>query len=355
VNFLSFRDNKKIKAKFDVRNCSLFYDLISILTNVRNGLIFLVSNSFDCVLIGDVFTDIIIKMNKNNEQICRGGTIYGKFAKPVLGGIGNIAVGLQTLGCKTAVVGKAGDDFLGRFYLQDLKANGVTTKIFLDGDFPTGIILVYLELGTERSFHVFRGANDKLSTAEIDKSTNLIKQSDYVYFSGFSLVNDPQRSAVLRAIDLARKFNKKIVFDPGAFNLIKKEKAFFSKLSNICDVFSPNLEEARAITNLNCLDDVIERLRETLPLTALKLDQNGCVLITKDKVIKVPSHNSECIDSTGAGDAFTAGVIYGLIQGLPLESTGQLANWFASQVVSKMGPRSFPTKTIINNFLKKLQ
>jgi fructokinase len=354
VNFLSFRDNEKIKAKFDVQNWSLLYDLISIHTNVRNRLIFLVSNSFDCVLIGDVFTDIIIKMNKNNEQICRGGTIYGNFAKPVLGGIGNVAVGLQTLGCKTAVVGKAGKDFLGRFYLQDLKANGVTTKIFLDGDFPTGIILAYLELGTERSFRVFRGANDKLSIDEIDKSTNLIKQSDYVYFSGFSLVNNPQRSAVLRAIDLAKSFNKKIVFDPGAFNLIESEKSFFSKLSSLCDVFSPNLEEARAITNSTDLKDVVEKLRETIPLTALKLDQNGCVLITKKRIMNVSGVKSKCVDPTGAGDAFTAGLIYGLTHKMPLESTAQLANWYASQVISRIGPRSFPKKPKIKHFLKRL-
>ena len=294
-------------------------------------------------------------MNKNNKQICRGGTAYGDFVKPALGGIGNIAVGLQTLGCKTAVVGKAGADFLGKSYLQNLKENGVITEIFLDDDFPTGLILVYLESGKERSFNVFRGANDKLSISEIDKSTNLIEQSDYVYFSGFSLVNDPQRSAILRAIDLAKRFNKKIVFDPGAFNLIKSEKSFFSKLSSLCDVFSPNLEEARAITNLTYLNDVIEKLRETIPLTALKLDQNGCILITKDKLIKVPRYNSKCIDPTGAGDAFTAGVIYGLTRKMALECTAQLANWYASQVVSRIGPRSFPTKPSIKNFLKKLQ
>jgi len=293
-------------------------------------------------------------MNKNNEQIHRGGATYGNFAKPALGGIGNVAVGLQTLGCKTAVVGKAGDDFFGRFYLQDLKGNGVITKILLDEDFPTGLILVYLENGKERSFLVFRGANDKLSIDEIDKSTNLIKKSDYVYFSGFSLVNDPQRSAILRAIDLAKRYNKKIVFDPGAFNLIESEKPLFSKLSNLCDVFSPNLEEARAITNLTDLSDVIKKLRETIPLTALKLDQNGCVLVTKDRIIKVPRYKSNCIDPTGAGDAFTAGVIYGLTHKIPLDSTAQLANWYASQVISRIGPRSFPKKSNIKHFLKRL-
>lgn len=287
-------------------------------------------------------------------QFTRGGTSYGSFAKPVLGGSGNVAEGLSKIGSKTAFVGKIGQDFFGNLYLNDLKEKKIVTKIFRDKHLQTGLILVLVEDGQQRSFLVFRGANDNLSSKEIEKTRNLIKGSTYLYFSGLSLVKDPQRSAIFKAIDLAKKFKTKIVFDPGAFNLVNSEKNLFKELLGQCDIFSPNLEEARAITGANNINEVVYNLRERVPFTALKCDRNGCILITKNKVVKVPGYGTKCVDPTGAGDAFTAGVIYGLSRGLSLQSIGRLANWFAAGLVTRIGPRSFPTKMEIEKFLKRL-
>jgi sugar/nucleoside kinase (ribokinase family) len=269
-----------------------------------------------------------------------------------LGGSGNVAAGLATLGGKTAFIGKAGDDYFGKLYIQDLKKNGVVNKIFLDNGSPTGLNLVIVENKNQRSFIVFRGANDILSSEEIEKTTSLIKNANYFYFSGYSLVNNPQRSAILRAIDIAKKFKRKIVFDPGAHNLVKSDKSLFTKLLNECDVFSPNLQEARAITNAVNVNDIVRKLQKIVPLTILKCDKNGCILINKELILRVPSFTIKCLDPTGAGDAFTAAMIYGLSQKLPPKSICLLANWFAAQVVSDIGPRSFPMKNKLNLFLK---
>jgi len=325
------------------------------LSSTIKRLVFVVMDLFDCTVIGDVFTDIIVQVNRNYEQFFRGGTSYCSFAKAVLGGSGNVAVGLSTIGGATAFVGKAGHDFFGKLYMQNLEKKGVVSKIFLDEHFPTGLIIVLVEDGKQRSFLIFRGANDKLSPEEIEKATSLIRRSNSIYFSGYSLVNDPQRNAIFRAVDLAKKFKRKIVFDPGAFNLVESQKKLFTKLSGLCDVFSPNLEEACAITNVTNIEDLTDKLREKIPLTALKCDKNGCILISKESIIRVPGYNVRCIDPTGAGDAFTAGLIYGLSRGLPLESIGRLANWFAAEVVTNIGPRSFPVKSKINHFLRRLQ
>jgi len=314
----------------------------------------MVMDLFDCTVIGDVFTDIIVQLNGNYEQFFRGGTSYCSFAEAVLGGSGNVAVGLSTIGGETAFVGKAGHDLFGKLYTQNLEEKGVISKMFVDQHSPTGIIIVLVEDGKQRSFLIFRGANDKLSPDEIDEVTHLIKRSNYVYFSGYSLVNDPQRNAILRAVGLAKKFKRKIVFDPGAFNLVKSQKKVFTELLGLCDVFSPNLEEAFAIMNVTDIEDVTDKLREKIPMTALKCDKNGCILISKENVVRVPGYNVRCIDPTGAGDAFTAGLIYGLSRGLPLEHIGRLANWFAAEVVTRIGPRSFPRQSKIDNFLERL-
>ena len=314
-----------------------------------------VRKDFDCTIIGDVFLDIIVRVNGDHRRFFRGGTSYCDFAKAVFGGSGNIAVGLSSLTGKVGFVGKAGNDFFGKLYMRNLKKKEVVPKIFFDKDFPTGLITVFVENGKERSFLISRGANDKLSIDEIEKVKNLIKRSKYVYFSGYSLVNDPQRSAILRAVELARNFNVKIVFDPGAYNLVKSKQKLFAKLLDLCDIFSPNLDEAEAITNTTNMEDVISKLRNKVPLTALKCGKNGSVLISEKNIEKVPSFKVKCIDPTGAGDAFTAALIYGLTHRLSLESIGWLANWFAAKVVTQIGSRSFPSKFEVDIFIQKLR
>ena len=303
---------------------------------------------------GDVFIDLVIHVSGNRTKFFYGGTSYSDFAKAGLGGSGNVAVGLSLLGGKVSFIGKAGQDFFGRLYIRNLKKNKVIPEVFIDKCSPTGLVLVFVDNRKERSFFVFRGANDKLSTQEIEKATALFKRSKYVYFSGYSLVNEPQRSAILRGIETFRKYNTKIIFDPGAHNLIRSKPQLFEKMLDLCDVFSLNLDEALAITNATNTDDIVNKLRGKVPLTALRCGENGCILISEKNTVKVPGVKAKCLDSTGAGDAFTAALIYGLARELSLQATGQLANWFAAQVVTRIGSRSFPKKSRIDQFLRRL-
>jgi len=310
--------------------------------------------AFDCVVIGDILIDVILYISGDYPRFFYGGTSYCDIAKIEFGGSGNVAVGLSSLGERAAFIGKAGHDYFGRLYVRNLKKKKVTSKVFYDKDFSTGITITFVDNQKERSFLVFRGANDKLSTDDIKKATGIIRSSKYVYFSGYSLVKDPQQSAILQGIEIARNYGVKIVFDPGAHNLIQSKPQLFAKILDLCDIFSPNLDEAMAITKTTNIKDVIDKLRDKVPLTAIKCGEDGCILISKDNTIKVSGIKVKCIDPTGAGDAFTAALIYGLSCGLPLKSIGQLANWFAAQLVTRKGPRSFPTKTRINNFIEEL-
>jgi sugar/nucleoside kinase (ribokinase family) len=309
---------------------------------------------FDCTVIGDVLIDLIFYVNDDHPRFSHGGTSYCDNAKIEFGGSGNIAVGLSSLGGKAAFVGKAGNDSLGKLYMKNLKDKNIVPKIFFDKDISTGMLIAFVDNHKERSFLVFRGANNKLSTDEISKASVLIKKSKCIYFSGYSLVEDPQQTAILRGIELAKKYNAKVVFDPGAYNLIQSKPKLFAKIISLSDVFSLNLDEAIAITDSTNINDVINKFKNEVPLTALKCGSNGCIFISKNDVLKIPGIKVKCTDPTGAGDAFTAALIYGLVRRYPLKQIGKLANWFAAQKVSQIGPRSFPIKTRINNFLANL-
>lgn len=309
---------------------------------------------FDCTVVGDIFLDIIAQVGADSLPLVLGGTSYCQFAKAVLGGSANVAIGLSLFGGKVAFVGKAGKDYFGRLYLQDLKKAGITPKIFFERDFPTGLIIAFVEDKKERSFFIFRGANDMLTTGEVERAKDLIRRSKYVYVSGYSLVNNPQRNAIMRAIELARQFKAKIVFDPGAHNLIRLHPRLFGKILDLCDIFSPNLAEAEAITNTADIEGIIEVLRYKVPLTALKCGERGSIIITGEETLRIPAVRVKCLDPTGAGDAFTAALIYGLAKGMPLKTTGRLANYFGAQLATKVGSRGFPAKSKIDLFLQNV-
>jgi fructokinase len=306
---------------------------------------------FDCTVIGDVFIDLPAKFDSEYLDFSSGGTSYCEIAKPVFGGSGNLAVGISKLGGQAAFIGKAGNDAFGKAYEKDLKKNGVFSKMFFDECLPTGLIIALVQK-RERSFLVSRGANDQLMLDEIRKAENLLGESTCIYFCGYSLVHDPQRYSILQAIELSRKHGARIIFDPGAYNLVRSERAFFRSLLDLCDVISLNVDEAKAITNANSFKSMVKEIGQKVPLTVLKCGEKGSLLHENGKFVKTEGYNIEPVDTTGAGDAFTSALIYGLTHQLSLESTCKLGNWFAAQVTGKIGARSFPSKSEINHFLQ---
>jgi ribokinase len=306
----------------------------------------------DCVVIGDILVDIVLHVDLPWEKFSYGGTTNLGMTQIEFGGSGNVAVGLALLGGKVSLIGKAGRDLFGEMYIENLKKNGVIPRVFLDRRSSTGLVLVFVQKKQERSFLVSRGANDYLSTCDIEKSEKILEKTQFVYLNGFSLAAKSQREAILLALEISKKHKKKIIFDPGAHNIIGQQPGTFLKILDDCDILSLNLAEAFAMTKCSNLEDALSKLIERVPFLAIKCGKNGCILAHDKKVIKIPGYNVECLDPTGAGDAFLASLIYGLNHNLSIEDTGKLANWFASCVVSGNGARSYPNKKKIKAFIE---
>jgi len=287
--------------------------------------------------------------------LVRGGTSYLNHVRIVPGGSGNVSVGMSLLGARTAFIGKAGTDMLGGLYVEDLKKNNVSPEIYLDDELPTGFIIVLVEEEGERSFLVYRGANDKLNPEEIEESRSVIKDSKYLYICGYSLTHPCQRSAILTAVEIARTHGAKVVFDPAAYNLVQSQPDLFRELLECSDIFCPNEQEAMAMTGAATLEQAIERLRESTKLVALKLGDKGSVLINNKETIRIPAFKVRSVDPTGAGDAFTAALIYGLTHNLSLNHTACLATWYGAEATTDYGARSFPAEDEILSFLKALK
>ena len=311
----------------------------------------------DCVLIGDVCFDVMVKKSFGASfkfDINTGGTSYSRSITMLPGGTGNIAVGLSRLGGKAQFIGKAGNDLLGTLYRDDLVAEGVKAQLLFDETRSTGLIVVFVNRNGERSFLISRGANDFLKPTEIEYFENDIIKSKFLYICGYSLVKKIQREAILKAVKIAKTNNVKVIFDLGSYNLINQYRSVFNKLVDQCDIIIPNLEEAQVLTNCIKINDIAKCLSRKVTLSALKMGKAGCLLITPNKTFKCKSNKVRCIDSTGAGDAFTSAIIYGLVKNLNLETIGSLANWYASFNVQKLGPRAFPSEIEIQNYLKTI-
>lgn len=305
---------------------------------------------YNCTVLGDVLWDVVV--STESAQLTYGGTHYCHFAGIFPGGMGNVATALSCLGGRVGFIGKVGKDWWGELYLEDLEKNNVSACVSYDSHLPTGLVVVFVDERGERSFLVSRGANDNLLPDEVEKA-GLINKSSYFFVSGLSLVSSSQREVVLRAAGLAKKEGVKVILDPGAHNLIISEVEVFAKLLNLSDILCANLDEAEAITGVAEVEDIVNQLRGRFQLVALKLGGEGCVLANRSEIVELAGYKVKCVDTTGAGDAFAAALIYGLSHGLSLEITGRLANWFAAQVVKGHGARNFPAKASIKRFLAR--
>jgi len=308
----------------------------------------------DCTVVGDIFFDVMVKRDPSRLGLIRGGTSYSEPIIIEAGGTGNVAIGLSKLGGKVQFIGKAGNDVLGGFYKNDLIGEGVKAEVVFDKFHSTGIIITFVDNKAERSFLISRGANDFLLPEDVEQYENDITKSKYIFISGYSFVNLPQRKAILKAVEIARSHDVKVIFDPGSHNLIRQKRTIFKKFTNLCDVIVPNVEEARALANCDRIEEVARHLSKRVPLVALKMGKEGCMIITPNKRLKCKGNMVNCVDSTGAGDAFASALIFGLTKDFPLELTARLANWYASCNIQNLGPRSFPSKDEIRNYFSSL-
>jgi sugar/nucleoside kinase (ribokinase family) len=316
---------------------------------VRGEVLFEEKKEIDCTVVGDAMLDITVK---GTTQLKPRGTSYCETISIQPGGSGNVAAGLSKLGGHSAFIGKIGKDALGSIYIENLKKMGIQTHPIIDKQVPTGTCIVLVDEFGERSFIVFRGANNTLKPTEIEGFRQTIANSKFLYVSGYSLVEHPQAHAVKKAVHLARKEGVKVVFDFGSYNIVKDYRETVEEIITDSDVLFPNYEEAKALVNKTAVSDIAKGLSELAPIVFLKLGEQGCVVINGRTHHKLASQKVKPIDTTGAGDAFAAAAIYGLTHKLSLTNTGILANWFASRKVLTAGPRVTQDKKEVNLFLR---
>ncbi len=297
--------------------------------------------------------DIVLKSDQpivNALEV--DGTNYFHSSRIVPGGSGNVAAALSYLGAKVALIGKVGDDVYGRAYVRDLESLNISPAIEFDNSLSTGFTVSLVESEGHRTMLVSRGANDHLTPLELKKHLRHLGPAKFVYMSGYSLLNLPQREAVLEAGRIGHDSGSQIVFDPGSSNLIKSLSDVFEQAIESCDVLCANLAESKVLAHGLDVAEYAKFLSRRGKKVIVKVGREGCLVSTAGHLASVPGVPATAVDTTGAGDAFLGALLYCLSLDLNLTHSASFANWFAARKIEGLGPRHFPSREDSGAMLK---
>ncbi len=253
------------------------------------------------------------------------------------GGCANsTGIGLSRIGIKTAVIGKVGSDGFGDFMIDNLTRNGVDCKgVVRDKDAATSATMVLVHEDGERSFIHYIGANGTLKESDID--FDVVKSSKVLHIAGSFLLPGFDGEPTARVLKKAKEMGVITSLDTAW-----DSRGNWMKLLEPClkyvDYAVPSIEEARMVTGKNEPADVAAALMDKgVETVALKMGDKGCYIRSKDIELNIPIYKVDVVDALGAGDAFAAGFLTGVVNGWDLERTGKFANATGAFCVTALG------------------
>lgn len=289
----------------------------------------------DVLCLGIMVADVVARPVR--ELPARGRLVLADQMELHSGGCAvNTAIALAKLGLSAGVMGKVGQDGFGDFILRELERYGLEVSgVKRTPEANTSATMVLVEPDGERRFIHCLGANAEL--VEEDLNWRLIEGSRILHIAG-SLVMPGIDG--LPTADILRRAHERGVIT--ALDTVWDAKGRWLEVIEPClphiDYFLPSLEEARMITSLHAPSEIaLFFLDRGVGVVALKMGEEGCYLRSPDEELRIPAYDVVGIDTTGAGDAFVAGFLTGVVKGWDLKQTGYLANAVGALCITAIG------------------
>ena len=312
--------------------------------------------SIDVIAMGNAIVDVIAPVDDEfllTHNIAKGtmtlideyraNHLYNAFfeRREIAGGsAANTTAGLASLGARGMFVGKVKAARQGESFSASLKDIGVryTTAPANDGP-PTACSLIAVAPDGQRSMNTYLGASRDLSPADIDKSD--IAAADILYIEGYLWDAQTAKAASRKAIAIAKESGTKVAFtlsDPFCVGRFREE--FLELARSDLDILFANEDEALALFEAEAFDEVLQQLGQWGGIAALTRSEKGCVVVHGREVHLVDAAPvARVVDTTGAGDQFAAGFLYGLARGKSLRVCGELGALAAGEIISHYGAR----------------
>ncbi|WP_410610711.1 carbohydrate kinase family protein [Amycolatopsis sp. lyj-109] len=290
------------------------------------------SDTGGIVVVGDAALDVIARHDK---PLPHGGDARAKIRFTGGGSGANTALWLRHLGAETTLLARIGDDPGGRLIRAELEAAGVRCAFAVDPEAPTCCVVVMVDGSGQRSMLADRGANQRFAPEDVTPES--LAGASHLHLSGYVLLDPPSRAAGLAALAAAREAGLTTSVDPQAAAHITDPAAFLADVRGV-DLLMPNTEELVALTG--SADPVsAKELLGAVGAVVVTAGLDGASWVDADGVTSVPAVEAECIDSTGAGDAFDAGVLTGWLAGESTVDVLRHGTRLGALAVGKVGPQ----------------
>jgi len=256
------------------------------------------------------------------------------------GSAANTMAGFASFGGKGAFIGKVAEDILGKTFQDEIKSIDVKfeTQPLIMGA-KTGRCLILVTPDGQRTMNTFLGASVELSPDDIDE--NLIANAQVTYLEGYLYDRSEAKKAFIAAAEAAHKSGHRVALtlsDP--FCVDRHRKDFLDLVENHVDILFANEDEVKSLYQKDDFEEAKAAIKDKCEIVALTRGPKGCVIISDDAEITLPAPAvDKVIDTTGAGDQFAAGFLYGFTEGMSLKEAAKLGSIAAGEVISHIGPR----------------
>jgi len=289
--------------------------------------------NFDVVCFGALNMDRLYKV----DRIAKEGEerLITDFMEAPGGSAANTAAGLARLGVKTGFIGKVANDREGQLLLEDFRREGVDTNgIIVSREGRSGVVMGYVDEKGERALYVDPGVNNSLGFEEID--VEYAGSTRFLHLTSF--VGDKPFMAQRRLVEALSGKRVKVSFDPGDL-YARKELAALKPIVEKCFIVFPNENELRLLTGEGYEKGSKALIKLGVSIVAVKLGRRGCYVTDGKESHLIEPFKVKVVDTTGAGDAFCTGFLYGLINNKGLRECGKLGNFVASRCITEIGAR----------------
>lgn len=248
------------------------------------------------------------------------------------GSAGNTVCALAALGANPGFIGKVGQDETGAFFGDTLRQRGVNA-LLATCDLPSGIASTFISTDGERTFGTYLGAAATLRAEDL--SRKMFAGYNYLYIEGYLLQD---HDLMLRAVQLAKEEGLQVCLDMASYNVVEAERDFFDQLIvKYVDIVFANESEALAYTG-KAPHEALEEIASKCSIAVVKTGKEGSLVKKGTEVIQLLSCPVDnVLDTTGTGDFYAAGFMYGLTCGYSLEKCVQISTILATAVIQEVG------------------
>jgi sugar/nucleoside kinase (ribokinase family) len=245
----------------------------------------------------------------------------------------NTLVGIANMGGRARMIGRVGQDELADHFRTGLKTAGVEERLRTSKDEETGRVLSVVTPDAQRTMFTYLGASSGLRPEDLEDAD--FEGAVLVHLEGYLLFNRP---IVDRVLELAHKHHARVALDMGSFQVVQICRELIDELFSrrLIHILLANEDEAKAYTGLGTAES-LEIFADKVDIAVVKIGKDGVLVAQGSNRLEIEAHRVEAIDTTGAGDLWAAGFLYGINHGLTLEHSANLGCKIGSEVVQVMG------------------